>query len=123
MNRQIKFRGYEPELKQMRYFDLDGYDRNEHDCYGNIMQFTGLKDKNGKDKNVKDIYEGDIIKSESWFNKKEILSNVLIGERGYLMVQEIDSVYNEREYLYELVKSFNAEIIGNIHENHELLNS
>jgi len=57
MSREIKFRDWNPETKEMRYFNLDGYDREVHDAYGNIMQFTGLLDKNGKE-----IFEGDVIK-------------------------------------------------------------
>lgn len=56
MIREIKFRDWDPETKEMRYFHLDGYDREVHNAYGNIMQFTGLLDKNGKE-----IFEGDIL--------------------------------------------------------------
>lgn len=54
---ELKFRDFEPNLKQMRYFDLDTYDKNEHDAYGNIMRFIGLQDKNKKN-----IFEKDILK-------------------------------------------------------------
>ena len=56
MLREIKFRDFCFDTNKMRYFDLDHYDKNEHDCFGTIMQFTGLVDKNGVE-----IYENDLI--------------------------------------------------------------
>ncbi len=70
-----------------------------------LMQYTGLKDKNGKE-----IYEGDILQTQSG----------LIGavsyheERGGFIFQD---GYNEM--LYQ--RMIRVEIIGNIHENPELL--
>ena len=63
--REIKFRDWNPETKEMRYFDLDWYDREEHNSWWNIMQFTWLKDKNWID-----IYEWDII---CWEFKKNTI--------------------------------------------------
>ena len=62
--RPIKFRAYHPD-SGMKYFMLnqikggtvlfdDGDWRSLNDCQ--VMQFTGLHDKNGKE-----IYEGDIL--------------------------------------------------------------
>jgi uncharacterized phage protein (TIGR01671 family) len=56
MTKQLKFRDWDPETKEMRYFHLDGYDREVYNAYGNIMQYTGLEDNNGKE-----IFEGDIL--------------------------------------------------------------
>ena len=78
------------------------------------LQFTGLKDKNGKE-----IYEGDILKhwySDSLFNwlisfddGSFVLQN--IGVDGYLMDK------------YKLTESgcLDREVIGNMYENPELL--
>jgi len=58
--REIKFRAWDDNEKQMVFWDDlrdtklfdDGFDNNQ--C--TLMQYTGLKDKNGKE-----IYEGDVV--------------------------------------------------------------
>lgn len=54
--RELKFRCFDLENKTMNYWDLDHYDRENHDVFGNAMQFTGLHDINGQP-----AYEGDIV--------------------------------------------------------------
>ena len=76
-----------------------------------LMQYTGLKDKNGKE-----IYEGDIIQYE------DIYKGVVIYSEKYtqFVLKETDIIADECETLGEFnIKVF--EVIGNIYDNQELL--
>lgn len=80
-----------------------------------IMQFTGLKDKHGKE-----IYEADVVRSTTEFNGYTGMDSSLYGGNVY-------EVRNDswRFYLYPTsmhsVNLKNLEVIGNIYENPELI--
>ena len=83
-----------------------------------INQYTGLKDKNWKE-----IYEGDIVEylDASWFSQDDVWINRWIVEfdlREWINFTNRDSVEMEDIDFDEEV-----EIIGNIYENPELLNN
>ena len=77
-----------------------------------LMQFTGLQDKNGKD-----IYEGDIVIYQYIFEDKESTFEIVwnVDRNGFYAEDEENMWCLEKE----LKKNF--EVIGNIYENPELL--
>ena len=132
--REIKFRDWDPETKEMRYFHLDGYDREVHNAYGNIMQFTGLLDKNGKE-----IFEGDIISTPYFFNwtitgyeKRRIffkdgVFGVKENEHDFIALKSLfKGIESSKTYISnygEIYREFEPmfEVIGNIYQNPELV--
>lgn len=72
-----------------------------------LMQYTGLKDKNGKE-----IYEGDILKVCNWYGKGGMVGSVYMEEGIW---------FGATDYLYSAIQTNKAEVIGNIYENPELL--
>ena len=110
-----KYRAWDKETKSMNGMAEIYRNRNQeielHPRDKNIilMQSTGLKDKNGKE-----IFEGDIIVS------RDVLLTGVIEFRADLgmFVSELVE-YNNFERLCNVANS--SEIIGNIYENPELL--
>lgn len=78
-------------------------------------QFTGLHDKNGVE-----IYEGDIIK---WFGHEVENGKQVYPVRTHVIGGEIDKWINDQHVLRNIISMQGVEIIGNIHENPELLES
>ena len=81
-----------------------------------LMQFTGLHDKNGRE-----IYEGDIVRFEAWEQFHDIMriDTVAVEYREYGFTPFIwHTAVGDGWYNYEIE---NPEVIGNIWQNPELL--
>lgn len=132
MSRKVKYRVWDNENKSYNdpysyaYYALTQDGRLDFYCHGDRMdeadpdvyfieQYTGLKDKHGNE-----IYEGDIVR---WSFKVD---------RNSELTYTADAVkwksYAEEEWPYSTISGFTLpesedgyEVIGNIHENPELL--
>lgn len=129
MNRQIKFRGKDILTNEWAYSSLltdnkyvfailvpeiqeSGKLKFKHKEVDPVTvgQFTGLTDKNGKE-----IYEGDVVKFGSQYGS---ISEVkYINNGGYLVKDK----WGDWQGLYDVVYSTDCIVIGNIHDNPELL--
>lgn len=123
-----KFRAWDKEFKEMVHVNALVFDEQVIKATyqnGNIvkedvknyelMQSTGLKDKNGKE-----IFEGDILAIETY---EGILNVNIFWDRKHALFMFESKKYNEKDLLAELVEdnTYPFEIAGNIYENPELL--
>ncbi len=105
--REIKFRAWDKAEKTMKYFDYGIFNRIPFglEDLSELMQYTGLKDKNGTE-----IYEGDIVHycgGEYWYGCWEYEGAITIKNMVYDCF-----MLAEHEFI---------EVIENIYENPELL--
>lgn len=134
MKRKIKFRGKDIETGEWICGDLIqrigympsiiyAYEHNGKICYGEFAvkretfgQFTGLLDKNGKE-----IYEGDIIGCHNPDIKHLIFYNEKQGRFMAALNGDIDNDFVGVCGLDDSRWNASKEVIGNIHDNPELL--
>ena len=117
MKREIKFRAWHKVWKRMYDIDCTHYiDAPEYDApiawdnpdFG-FMQFTGLKDKNGKE-----IYEGDIC--------RQIKGNIWVVYWNINLAAFRAESPDKADYLELMyILSDYCKVIGNIYENPGLL--
>lgn len=80
-----------------------------------LEQYTGLKDKNGKE-----IYEGDILKiGNKWNNDTTDIAEVKWYRGGFMLKLKGYFGYRDIEYFDKDCEKH--EVIGNIHENPKLI--
>lgn len=137
--REIKFRAWDDDNEKMYYsgsLEFIAYDfaigccigitlkegwSNHYHYSASLMQYTGLKDKNGKE-----IYEGDILSHELPYKCDKCEQTHIIGVvewdvDGWFLkcISEGDhKIYDSMGMIYDWE---DREIIGNIYENKELL--
>lgn len=133
--REIKFRAWDKINKKMArltllglHWELDDrltvygvHDEADHVSKdAPVMQYTGLKDKNGKE-----IYEGDIVEwhYNKWNNDNPPTYTPTVG-REVVEYAEADNEVGQPYIGFTLPTNLpSLEIIGNIYENPELLSA
>ncbi len=128
-SKKKKVMHYWDRIKQGQLAALDDNDENEK--YSSWMQYTGLKDKNGRE-----IYEGDIIHCVHWFfDGNEIEEHFTASVRfrdGSFTLENINSRYYSDYTGEENGKGIcwigdinyceeDYEVIGDIYRSPELL--
>lgn len=127
MSRELKFRIWDKKESEYMCLGATGIDAltgEVVDYYWDattlekedyiIEQYTGLKDKNGKE-----IYEGDIIRVDSFFDYETVSDYEVAWDEDFLSyhLKCIKGVNYDND-LGDISESA-CEIIGNIHENQE----
>ena len=121
--REIKFRAWDKSNERIMYRGV--FNRNWYtgpkagrcikgmrpdDAYKvELMQYTGLKDKNGTE-----IYEGDIVTIQT--NQTKTVFREVYFSNGAYRLSDSRIILTELE-----VSDFNLTVVGNIYENPELL--
>lgn len=108
--RQIKFRVWDEVAERMEF----NIDPRIKDGSLHVMQYTGLNDKKGIE-----IYEGDIIKLETYWKEEDdhmkSIWEVEWHDAGFVLMEKGDfrtEIAGENEKI---------EVIGNIYQNPKLI--
>lgn len=140
MSRKIKFRVWDKSIKKMHMCGEDGHDSvlfdqdgtmqyynlqngegsGEHGDY-ELMQYTGLQDRNDKE-----IYRGDVLeltyvvtkgltRQHRKFTTYVDWSDSILG----FCLRNMDGTWNSEAHMYDF--KANAEVIGNIYDHPHLL--
>lgn len=119
MSREIKFRAWHKNANYMcQNATTDLLDRD----YLEFMQYTGLKDKNEKE-----IYEGDIVKIKHFARYNSELNSVLKISNCEVIYENCQFLFHDTykddfKYKFNDIDCIkNIEVIGNIYEEPNLL--
>jgi uncharacterized phage protein (TIGR01671 family) len=121
MMREIKFRAFNTIVSRMQYFNLQDIEKQKGSIQWHIlkiMQYTGLKDREGKE-----IYEGDIVKFKhnvyDSIEGKNFIETLIFKQPVIYDKEKAQFTFKYQER-YKIKLKY-TEIIGNIYDNPELL--
>ena len=125
MKREIKFRAWSKETeKMMQWADIcrfKNFNKLLTLTHVEVMQFTGLHDKNGKE-----IYEGDVVEVSGVGQSKSNLYYEVIWKDCAFLLKDCAfhlKYWGPLSRLPEAAQklSFSYEVVGNIYQNPELI--
>lgn len=117
-----KFRAWDKLNNEMSVVEQINFNRGEFESIGygvsslreadkiELMQSTGLKDKNGKE-----IFEGDILKSNNY------ITSVFYEKGSYCVKFRRTTNTTVTMNVISFIEKYKTKVIGNIYENPELL--
>ena len=146
MYRELKFRAWDESKKIMIYQGSAGLETIQKFMiyYGNkiLMQYTGLKDYEGKEIFDKDIVQCEFIHASWWWHGKKTERDGYAGSVGICLVDNLGCatkiVFPKKDFWFEKYKDLeekinkyclnekitinsHCKVLGNIYENPELL--
>lgn len=133
--RELKFRAWDKDMNTMHdisgfitfkqftevHFGTSGFKRGQYE----LMQYTGLKDKHGTE-----IYSGDVISRKRHKDQNNWASELVhdmdyadtvIFHHGAFISKENGKTIHSIIRPFRITDNIEHEVIGNIHQNPELL--